>query len=353
MKNVTRYCLTLFAVMSVAGVAAAQTTGDTATRPANSNFPAVTFGVVSFLQYAAELHEQDGYNAFDVTRGYINIQARLSDRVKVRFTPDVRPTTDASLERNLAMRLEYASLDVQVTDNTAVLFGLHEMPWLTYEATVNRYRVLGPFFSERAWTEDSLGLLPGPTDLGASIKYSAERSDFHVGVYNGEGGGRAEIDKYKSIDGRGTFRPFAEDSELGKVSISGFYQYGWYARDRPRNVAIGMGAYQSTHVSVTAQYLQATDNPFVAVDVQRRGLSFFGEARQGETGWAGIVGLDLFDPNADNDGDQRRRLVFGGAHWSDVGRGKLGVVISLDQEYQTANSQLLSRRLLAQTHVEF
>jgi hypothetical protein len=47
----------------------------------------VTFGVVSFLQYAAELHEQDGYNAFDVTRGYINIQARLSDRVKVRFTP--------------------------------------------------------------------------------------------------------------------------------------------------------------------------------------------------------------------------------------------------------------------------
>jgi len=221
------------------------------------------------------------------------------------------------------------------------------MPWLTYEETLNRYRVLGPMFSER------LGLLPGATDLGASIKYSAERSDFHVGVYNGEGGGRAEIDKYKSIDGRGTFRPFAEDSELGKVSISGFYQYGWYAEDRPRNVAIGMGAYQSTHVSVTAQYLQATDNPFVAVDVQRRGLSFFGEARQGETGWAGIVGLDLFDPNADNDGDQRRRLVFGGAHWSDVGRGKLGVVISLDQEYQTANSQLLSRRLLAQTHVEF
>ena len=352
MKNVIRFSLTI-AVVSLAGVASAQTTADTATRPANSNFPAVTFGVVSFLQYAAELHEQDGYNAFDVTRGYINIQARLSDRVKVRFTPDVRPTTDASLERNLALRLEYASLDVQVTDSTAVMFGLHEMPWLTYEQTLNRYRVLGPFFSERAWTDDSLGLLPGPTDLGASIKYSAERSDFHFGVYNGEGGGRAEIDKYKSIDGRATFRPFAEDSELGKVSLSGFYQYGWYARDRPRNVAIAMGAYENTNLALTAQYLQATDNPFVAVDVQRRGLSFFGEARQGETGWAGIIGLDLFDPNADNDGDQRRRMVFGGAHWNEFGRGKLGVVISLEQEYQTANSQLLSRRLLAQTHIEF
>jgi|SRR5688572_103745 len=353
MNNVNRFCLALFAVMSLTGRASAQTTADAATRPANTNYPAVTFGVVSFLQYAAELHNQDGYNAFDVTRGYINIQARLSDRVKVRFTPDVRPTTDASLERNLALRLEYASLDVQVTDSTAVMFGLHEMPWLTYEETLNRYRVLGPFFSERAWSEDSLGLLPGPTDLGASIKYSAERSDFHLGVYNGEGGGRAEIDKYKSIDGRGTFRPFSDESELGKVSISGFYQYGWYARDRPRNVAIAMGAYENTNLALTAQYLQATDNPFVAVDVERRGMSFFGEVRQGETGWAGIVGLDLFDPNADNEGDQRRRLLFGGAHWNEFGRSKIGVVISLDQEYQTSNSQLLSRRLLAQTHIEF
>ena len=39
-------------------------------------YPSVTFGVVSFLQYAAELHERDGYNAFDVTRGYFNIEAQ-------------------------------------------------------------------------------------------------------------------------------------------------------------------------------------------------------------------------------------------------------------------------------------
>jgi hypothetical protein len=307
----------------------------------------VTFGVVSFLQYAAELHESDGYNAFDVTRGYLNIRARLNDRVSVRFTPDVRPTTDASLDRNLALRLEYASLDVQVTDNVAVMFGLHEMPWLTFEETANRYRVLGPLFAER------LGLLPGATDLGASIRYAGERSEVHLGVYNGEGYGRAEIDKYKSIDGRATFRPFAEDSELGKVSISGFYQYGWYARDRPRNVAIGMGSYESTHVVLTAQYLQATDNPFIAADVQRRGMSFFGEGRQEETGWAAVVGLDLFKPDVENESDTRRRMVFGGAHWSDIGRGKLGVVVSLEQEHQTSNSQLLSRRLLVQTHIEF
>jgi hypothetical protein len=315
--------------------------------PSAGNFPVVTFGVTSFLQYEAQLHEANGYNSFDVTRGYLNIRAQLNDRVRVRFTPDVRPTTDANLNQNLALRLEYASLDVQATDTVQIMFGLHEMPWLAFEESVNRYRVIGPFFSER------LGLIPGTTDLGVSVKRSTERTEVHVGIYNGEGQGRAEIDKYKSIDGRGTFRPFAADSELGKITVSGFYQYGWYARDRPRNVAIGMGTYESERVMLTAQYLQATDNPFVAVDIKRRGTSFFGEARQGRTGWAGVGGLDFFDPDTDNDNDSRRRMVFGGAHWSNVGRARLGIVVTMEQTYQTSNSQLLDRRLLGQTHVEF
>src|SRR5689334_15923328 len=346
MKKLIRFAVLSVVVSSLAAPARAQTTGNAAGSRATT-YPYVTFGVDSFLQYGAELHERDGYNAFDVTRGYLNIKAQLSDKVSFRFTPDVKPTTDANLDRNLALRLEYAALDVQVNDNVKLMFGQHETPWLTFEESVNRYRVIGPFFSER------LGLIPGPTDLGVSVKGRRGRLEYHTGIYNGEGYGQAELDKYKAIDGRATFRPFDPDTELGSVTISGFYQYGWYARDRPRNVAIGMGTYESEHVMMTAQFLQATDNPFVAVDVQRRGLSFFGEARQGPTGWAGILGLDFVDPNTDNDSDSQRRLVFGGAHWSEVGRGKLGVVVSLEQSVQTSNSELLGRRLLAQTQVVF
>ena len=335
-----------FVVSSLAAPALAQTPGNaTGNRP--TSYPYVTFGVDSFLQYGVELHEQDYYNAFDVTRGYLNIKAQMSDKVSFRFTPDVHPTTDANLDRNLALRLEYAALDVQVSDNVKVMFGQHETPWLTFEESVNRYRVLGPFFSER------LGLIPGPTDLGVSIKGTRGRTEYHAGVYNGEGDGQAEFDRYKAIDGRATFRPFDPDTELGNVTISGFYQYGWYARDRPRNVAIAMGSYETTHVMATAQYLQATDNPFVAADVQRRGLSFFGEGRQGPTGWAGIAGLDFLDPDADNDFDAERRIIFGGAHWSQVGRGRLGIVLTLEQEIQTSNSELLGRRLRLQTQVTF
>jgi hypothetical protein len=346
MKKLYRLSLLSLVMCGLAAPALAQTpTAATGTRA--TAYPFVTFGIDSFLQYSAELHERDGYNAFDVTRGYLNIKAQMSEKVSFRFTPDVKPTTDASLDRNLALRLEYAALDVQLGENTKVMFGQHETPWLTFEESVNRYRVVGPFFAER------LGLIPGPTDLGASIKAVRGRTEVHAGVYNGEGYGQAELDRYKAIDGRATFRPFDEESELANVTISGFYQYGWYARDRPRNVAIVMGSYESERVMVTGQFLQATDNPFVAADVQRRGVSFFGEGRQGETGWAGIAGLDLFKPDVESDGSSQRRLLFGGAHWSEVGQGKLGIVVSLEQHFQTANSELLGRRLLAQTQVVF
>ena len=80
-------------------------------------------------------------------------------------------------------------------------------------------------------------------------------------------------------------------------------------------------------------------------------MSFFGEGRQGPTGWAGVGGVDSFVPDASNENDSRRRVIVGGAHWSQVGRGRLGVVVTLEQTHREA--QLLGRRLLAQTHIEF
>jgi hypothetical protein len=224
---------------------------------------------------------------------------------------------------------------------------MHETPWLTFEESTNRYRVQGPMFAERE------GLIPGPSDVGASVWARGDRAEVHVGVYNGEGYGRAEEDKYKSVQGRVSVRAFADDTAGSSVHVSGFYSYGWYARDRPRNVAIVMGSYENPHVAATAQYLSATDNPYIARDVERRGMSFFGEGRQGLTGWAGIGRVDMFDPDASNGNDSTRRYTFGGAHWSQWGRGRLGVVVTLEQRFRAINSELLERRLLAQTQVEF
>ena len=113
MQSVRRLVLLVLVLVFVsASVAAhAQQTPDPAQTTTSINEGRVTFGVLSYLQYDVELHEQDGYNAFEVTRGYFDVKAKLSDRVRVRFTTDVRPTTDANLEANLTARLEYAYLD--------------------------------------------------------------------------------------------------------------------------------------------------------------------------------------------------------------------------------------------------
>jgi hypothetical protein len=331
----------------VPGVARAQDPPDPPATTSTANEGRVTFGILTFLQYDLELHERDGYNAFEVTRGYLDVVGRLSDRVKVRFTTNVRPTTDASLDANLTARLEYAYLDVAWTANRRFMFGMQETPWLTFEESINRYRVQGPMFVERE------GLIPGPSDLGAGLVYSRPRFEVHGGVYNGEGYGRAELDKYKSVQARGTVTVHANAANTSRARVSGFYSYGWYAEDRPRNIGIVMASYQSPHVVATAQYFSATDNPFVVTDIERQGMSFFGEARMGETGWAGLGRVDLFNPDASREGDNMRRYIFGGAHWSRLAHGRVGFVATLEQVFRVSSGQKTESRLLIQTQVEF
>jgi hypothetical protein len=331
-------------VLGASGLAQAQTTPD----PANTNTAnegRVTFGVLAFLQYDYELHERDGYNAFEVARGYLDVTGRLSDRVKVRFATNVRPTTDASLDANLTARLEYAYLEAAWTPSRTFMFGMQPTPWLTFEESIDRYRVQGPMFAERE------GLIPGPSDLGAGLIFKRSSFEVHGGVYNGEGYGRAELDKFKSVQGRGTVTVFS--SGESRARVSGFYSYGWYAKDRPRNVGIVMASYESPHVVATAQYLSATDNPFVVTDVERQGLSFFGEARMGRTGWAGLGRVDLFNPDASREGDNLRRYIYGGAHWSQLTHGRVGFVATLEQLFRVSNGQKMESRLLVQTQVEF
>jgi hypothetical protein len=224
---------------------------------------------------------------------------------------------------------------------------MQETPWLTFEESIDRYRVQGQMFAERE------GLIPGPSDLGAGLLFKRPRFELHGGVYNGEGYGRAEIDKYKSVQGRGTVTVYSNDSAESRVRVSGFYSYGYYAKDRPRNLGIAMASYESPHVVSTAQYLFAKDNPYTVSDLERQGMSFFGEARMGKTGWAGLGRVDFFNPDSSREGDNERRYIFGGAHWSQLAHGRVGFVATLEQKFRVSNGQKTESRLLVQTQVEF
>jgi hypothetical protein len=99
--------------------------------PAEPQYPKISIGTLSYFQYAAELKNRDGFNAFDVTRGYINIAGDIAKNVKFRITPDVRRITDGSLAGSLTFRLKFGFVEFdELTPRSWVRFGLHQTPWL-------------------------------------------------------------------------------------------------------------------------------------------------------------------------------------------------------------------------------
>jgi hypothetical protein len=55
----------------------------------------------------------------------------------------------------------------------------------------------------------------------------------------------------------------------------------------------------------------------------------------------------------DRAAEGNRRRYVGGAHWSQWGSGRVGVVVTFEQLFRVVNSDRLDSRLLAQTLVEF
>ena len=317
------------------------------------DYPVVRVGVLSYVQYDAELTNRDAFNAFDVTRGYININGQLASNVRFRVTPDVRRITDSSLAGTLVLRIKYAffELDNLTGARSWVRFGAHQTPWLDFEESINRYRVQGTVFSERE------SLIPGSSDFGIGLFTPVGKYiDVQAGVYNGEGYAQTDANKYKSAQGRLTLRPFAGRGVANGFRLSGFYNAGWYAADRPRRLGIVMGSFEHTNLVATVQYLKATENPSAAAprDIDRSGSSGFLEIRQGMSGWAALARVDLFDPDEALGDNSQNRVIAGGAYWFVWPRNRVGLVVTNEQvHYDAAAARPRENRLLVQTHVEF
>ena len=348
----TRPFLILIVLVMSARAAFAQS-AQTPAPPAEPDYPIIRIGVLSYVQYDAELTNRDAFNVFDLTRGYININGQLSKNVRFRLTPDVRRITDSSLAGTLVLRVKYAfvELDNVKAARSWVRFGAHQTPWLDFEESIDRYRVQGTMFSERE------GLIPGSSDFGVGYFTPVGKYvDIQTGVYNGEGYAQTDVNKYKSAQGRLTLRPFADRGIANGFRLSGFYSAGWYAADRPRRLGIVMGSFEQTHLVGTLQYLKATESPSAVAprDIDRNGSSGFLEIRQGMNGWAALARLDLLDSDEALDNNSQRRIIAGGAYWFVWPRSRVGLVVTNEQvHYDAAAARPQENRLLVQTHVEF
>ena len=319
--------------------------------PPEPEYPIVRIGALSYLQYDAELEHRDRFNAFDVTRAYLNVNAQISRNVRFRFTPDIRRINDGTLSGSLILRVKYAYGQFDnLTPRSWVRFGAHQTPWLDFEESIDRYRVQGTMFAERE------GLIPGSSDLGVSYftPLPGNYGEIHGGVYNGEGYALPEVNRFKSAQLRVTVRPLPNTEIIKGFRLSAFYSEGWYAAGRPRQLGIVMGSFEQTHVVATAQALRGTERPEpFRVNADRPGWSVFVEPRQGVAGLAGILRYDHFDPDDAIGGNAQDRVIAGGAYWFIWPRAKLAFVVTNEQVHYDLPSRLDENRLLVQTLIEF
>jgi hypothetical protein len=322
-------------------------------KPEEPAYPTFSVGTLTYLQYDDETQNRSGYNAFDVTRAYINVTAKLMKDVGFRVTPDIKRATDGSLNGALVLRLKYAYLqwDNPTGNGSWLRFGMHQTPWLDFEEGIDRYRVQGTMFAERE------GVIPGSADLGVGYFEPLPEGygEIQAGVYNGEGYGTPEANKYKSFQVRGTVRPLPRAGLAHGLRISGFYDLGWYSNNHPRRHGIVMASFESKHVVATAQWLHATDQSITALTrTERQGYAFFTEVRQGLEGWAGIFRFDHYDPNTAVADNFTKRTIGGIAYWFRWSRARLGLVVDDENvRYGLAAERPNENRVLAQMHVQF
>ena len=353
----TRALAAALALSVLAGDASAQQPPSPPPAPAQTppkpDYPVVRVGGLSYLQYDWELENRDEYNNFDVTRAYLNVNVQVSDNIRFRFTPDIRRVTDSSLAGSLVVRVKYAFAQFDnITPRAWIRFGVHQTPWLDFEESINRYRVQGTMFAERE------ALIPGSADFGVSYFTPLPNGygEVHGGVYNGEGFGQPEANKYKSVQGRATVRPLPNTSIAKGLRLSGFYNVGWYAADRPRRLGIIMGSFEHPNLVATIEGVRATENPPtvpVGRDIDRNGWSMFVEPRQGPSGLAGIFRYDAFVPDDSLVDNDQNRVIWGGAYWFVWPRARVGFVVTNEQVHYDAPTRLDENRLLVQTHIEF
>src|SRR5262249_40879041 len=151
-----------------------------------------------------------------------NVTGNVSHIVAFRITPDVTRNTDAAgaLSGNLVYRLKYAFAQVDLDDWTGgwegsgVRLGLPQTPLIAYMESIHPSCFQGTTFVEREQIGGNL------TSSDAGISFHSNIPDnygeIHVGVYNGEGYSKPEVNQEKAFQVRGTVRPLATGAPLGR-----------------------------------------------------------------------------------------------------------------------------------------
>ncbi len=324
------------------------------TLPPPDDTPSVRVGGTLFVDYTRilepEVTDTDGdlvtYDAFNVTRAYINVTGQLNRLVAFRITPDItRETgTGSSLSGSLTVRLKYGyaqfNLDDWMWRGSHIRFGMIPTPYIEFEDSVYRYRFQGPTLTDRE------GYLPS-SDLGAAFRtqFPGGYGEVVAGVYSGEGYTRAELNDQKALQVRGTLRPLPGPGPLRGLRVTAFYDYDHYVQDADRRRFVSLTSFEHRYVNAGWVYLDATDRTSLAdARIGSSGQSFWVTPRwphgallpspatgQVRASLEGLLRFDRLEPNHDIRSVQER-WIGGVAYWPRMTNASLSSAILLDYD---------------------
>jgi hypothetical protein len=292
--------------------------------------PTVTVGGTGYFQYGYSFNEDSSLktlggtsfghaNNFDVTRAYININAKLPHGVGVRITPDIITSRNNTVT-GLVLRMKYAYVSWTPTNSPLTFkFGEIQTPWLDWEEALWDYRMQGQMAMERAGYFSS-------SDFGFSVDGNIhyDKLNFTAGVYNGENYSAGGLgDQRKDFSARVSYKILNTDlpGKVGGLRITGYGQYGKPTTGGERYRAVGELSYQTKMFLLAAEYGWAQDS--VTGDSvgaanskpQATGqvLSFYGVLRIPNSAWQIIARYDRNDPNtASTSPDNTQNRFIGG-----------------------------------------
>jgi hypothetical protein len=187
------------------------------------------------------------FNAFDITRVYLNAYFLPTDDLIFRFTPEIyrangTPSNDrlgttsgvgTNLDGDLNVRLKYAYVQYKgLLDGIAplkgatVTLGAQPNPFIPWEEDLSQYRFvyLVPW-NYISLSSSQIGLqLDGPIKRRGSELTSLE---YGFGVYDNGSFRTPEQTNTKQIMGRLTAYPFGARWRFDGLGVTGFWNYGW------------------------------------------------------------------------------------------------------------------------------
>ena len=272
---------------------------------------------------------------FDITRAYLTVTGRFPGGIATRVTADV--FTNGNIPGSRAFRLKYAYV-TWTPDSSHLTFKLGQMhtPLLDWEEALWDYRMQGQMAMERGSPITGISYVSS-SDFGIGVegKWSADRLNFQVGIYNGENYNGALGDNRKDLMGRVSYRILDTDdgTRVGGLRFTLYGQHGTPSSGGRRNRLLGMLSYRTTNLTVAAEYAITRDSvrggptavnngAIAAASPLRNGrvISAFGVFHFPRTRYAIIARVDITDPQTDSTAaapgvsDKTTRTILGASY---------------------------------------